>query len=304
MVKITNFGGYRQYVLESAELRVSVMELGATVTGIDFRGRRVGLGYTEAEDYLTHGAYLGAIVGRFANRIGGGSFPLGGKTVRVERNENGNTLHGGPDSWDRRIWQSRVEGDSVLFTLVSPDGDNGFPGTLTASARYTVTGGALRIDFEGDTDADTVYAPTTHMYFNLRGEGSVLDMQMLLPAAGVLEVDSALIPTGRILPAEGEFDFSRPRTVARNYDHAFVLQGERACEASCGGVRLTLDTDFPALQFYTGEYLGEPFGESGGFAIEPELYPDAPNHPGFPSALLRPGEHFRRWAVYSFSAEE
>lgn len=304
MVKITNFGGYRQYVLESAELRVSVMELGATVTGIDFRGRRVGLGYAEAEDYLTHGAYLGAIVGRFANRIGGGSFPLGGKTVRVERNENGNTLHGGPDSWDRRVWQSRVEGDSVLFTLVSPDGDNGFPGTLTAAVRYTVTGGALRIDFEGDTDADTVYAPTTHMYFNLRGEGSVLDMQMLLPAAGVLEVDSALIPTGRILPAEGEFDFSRPRTVARNYDHAFVLQGERACEAICGGVRLTLDTDFPALQFYTGEYLGEPFGESGGFAIEPEFYPDAPNHPGFPSALLRPGEHFRRWAVYSFSAEE
>ena len=304
MVKITNFGSYRQYVLASDELRVSVMELGAAVTGIDYRGRRVGLGYERAEDYLTHDAYLGAIVGRFANRIGGGSFPLNGLSVELPRNEGANTLHGGPDSWDRRVWQSRVEGDSVLFTLVSPAGDNGFPGTLSASVRYTVTGGTLRIDFEGDTDADTVYAPTSHMYFNLRGEGSVLDMRMLLPAAGVLEVDGALIPTGRILPAAGEFDFSRPRTVGRNYDHAFVLQGTRACEASCAGVRLTVDTDFPALQFYTGEFLGEPFGASGGFAVEPEFYPDAPNHPDFPSALLRAGEHFHRWAVYSFSAEE
>ena len=243
MVKITNFGSYRQYVLASDELRVSVMELGAAVTGIDYRGRRVGLGYERAEDYLTHDAYLGAIVGRFANRIGGGSFPLNGLSVELPRNE-------------------------------------------------------------GDTDADTVYAPTSHMYFNLRGEGSVLDMRMLLPAAGVLEVDGALIPTGRILPAAGEFDFSRPRTVGRNYDHAFVLKGERACEASCAGVRLTVDTDFPALQFYTGEFLGEPFGASGGFAVEPEFYPDAPNHPDFPSALLRAGEHFHRWAVYSFSAEE
>lgn len=304
MVKITNFGAYRQYVLESEDLRVSVMELGATVTGVDFRGRRVGLGYESAEDYLTHDAYLGAIVGRFANRIGGGSFPLNGQTVCVERNERGNTLHGGPESWDRRVWQSSVEGESVLFTLISPDGDNGFPGAVTASVRYTVTGGALRIDFEGDADADTVFAPTSHMYFNLRGEGSVLDTRMRIPAAGVLEVDEALIPTGRILPAAGDFDFSLSRPVGRNYDHAFVLQGTRACEASCGGVRLTLDTDFPALQFYTGEFLGEPFGESGGFAVEPEAYPDAPNHPDFPSALLRGGEHFRRWAVYSFSAEE
>lgn len=304
MVKITNFGSYRQYILESEELRVSVMELGATVTAIDYRGRRVGLGYERAEDYLTHGAYLGAIVGRFANRIGGGVFPLGGERVQLSLNENGNTLHGGPDSWDRRVWDSRIEGESVLFTLASPAGDNGFPGAVTASVRYTVTGGALRIDFEGDTDADTLFAPTSHMYFNLRGEGSVLDMQMFLPAAGVLEVDKALIPTGRILPAEGDFDFSRPRTVGRNYDHAFVLTGERACKASCAGVSLTVDTDFPALQFYTGEFLGEPFGESGGFAVEPEAYPDAPNHPDFPSALLRPGEHFHRWAVYTFACAD
>ena len=304
MVKTTNFGTYRQFVLESEELRVSVMELGATVTGVDYRGKRVGLGYESAEDYLTHGAYLGAIVGRFANRIGGGSFPLNGRRVELPRNEGANTLHGGPDSWDRRVWQGSIDGESVLFTLVSPAGDNGFPGRLTAAVRYTVTGGALRIDFEGDTDADTVFAPTTHMYFNLCGTGSVLDTRIRIPARGVLEVDEALIPTGRVLPAEGAFDFSGLRPVNQNYDHAFVLDGSRACEAVCGGVRLTLDTDFPALQFYTGAFLGEPFGENGGFAVEPKFYPDAPNHPDFPSALLRAGEHFRRYAVYSFSDAE
>ena len=303
MVKIDKFGDYKHYVLTSEELRVGVMEFGATVTGVEYRGRRVGLGYARPEDYLTHDAYLGAVVGRFANRIGGGAFPLDGKTVELQKNERGNTLHGGADSWDRRVWQSRVEGESVVFTLVSPDGDNGFPGEVTAEVRYTVTGAELHIDFEGETDADTVFAPTSHMYFNLRGQGSVLGMRMRIPACGVLEVDGALIPTGRVLPAEGDFDFSVSRPVGRCYDHAFVLEGARACEAADGGVTLTLDTDFPALQFYTGEFLGEPFGACGGFAVEPESFPDAPNHPDFPSALLRPGERFRRFARYRFSSE-
>ncbi len=303
MVKIDKFGEYTHYILESEALRVGVMELGATVTGVEYRGRNVGLGYERAEDYFAHSAYLGAAIGRFANRIGGGRFPLNGRMVQVQQNENGNTLHGGTGSWDRRVWQSRVEDESVVFTLVSPDGDNGFPGELTAEVRYTVSGAELRIDFEGVTDAETVFAPTSHMYFNLRGEGSVLGMRMRIPARGVLAVDEALIPTGRVLPAEGDFDFSVSRTVDRYYDHAFVLEGGRACEACDGGVRLTVDTDFPALQFYTGEFLGKPFGAGGGFAVEPEIHPDAPNHPEFPSALLRPGERFRRYASYRFSSE-
>lgn len=301
MIKTTKFGVYRSYVLSSSELQVSVMELGATVTSVEYRGRRIGLGYETAAEYLTHDAYLGAIVGRFANRIGGGRFPLNGRTVELQKNEKGNTLHGGDASWDRRVWQSRIEDDSVVFTLASPDGDNGFPGSVTACVRYAVRGAELRIDFDGDTDGDTVFAPTSHMYFNLRGAGSVLDMQMQIPASGVLEPGDGLIPTGRILPAEGDFDFSALRTVGRRYDHAFVLQGSRACEARDGGLRLTLDTDFPALQFYTGEFLGEPFGTCGGFAVEPEFYPDAPNHPDFPSALLRAGEHFHRFASFRFS---
>ena len=304
MVTITSFDSEKLFVLESDLLRVSVMELGATVTQILYRGRSVALGYPRVQDYLNHGAYVGATVGRFANRIAGGRFPLNGREQRVLTNEGANTLHGGPDSWDRRRWEGRVEGESVVFRLLSPDGDNGFPGALRASVRYTVTGGTLRLDFEGVSDKDTVYAPTNHMYFNLRGEGDIRATVMRIPAAGVLEVGEGLIPTGRVLPAEGDFDFSAPRPVARSYDHAFVLRGERACEAEAGGVRLTLDTDFPALQFYTGDFLGEPFGACGGFAVEPEFYPDAPNHPDFPSATLRAGETFRRWALFRFSDAE
>ncbi|MCR5663395.1 MAG: galactose mutarotase [Oscillospiraceae bacterium] len=302
MISTRKFGPYTQFILDSGELRLSVMELGATVTGLEYAKRRVVFGYAEADEYLTHGAYLGAVVGRFANRIGGGAFPLEGRRVELLRNEGGNTLHGGPDSWDRRVWQGCIEGENaVSFTLLSPDGDNGFPGALRAVVRYSVEGSALRIDFEGESDADTVFAPTSHMYFNLRGEGTVLDTVMRIPASGWLEVDGGLIPTGRVLPCEGEMDFSEPRPIGRDYDHAFVLSGTRACEASCGGVRLTVDTDFPALQFYTGAYLGEPFGANGAFAVEPEFYPDAPNHPEFPSAVLRRGEIFRRFAVYRFS---
>ena len=128
MVKITNFGSYRQYILESEELRVSVMELGATVTAIDYRGRRVGLGYERAENYLTHGAYLGAIVGRFANRIGGGVFPLGGERVQLALNENGNTLHGGPGGFAKLPWDVvETTENKVVLSIVSEDGDQGFP---------------------------------------------------------------------------------------------------------------------------------------------------------------------------------
>lgn len=300
MVNITKFDGYDQFELVSEALRVRVMTLGATVTGVTAHGREVCLGYPRAADYLSHTAYVGALVGRFANRIAGGRFTLDGQEYALDRNEGPNTLHGGADSWDRRVWEGRVEGDSVVFSLLSPAGDRGFPGNLQARVRYTVAGETLRLDFEGETDAPTLYAPTSHMYFNLAGEGSVLGTCLRLPARGVLEPGEGLIPTGRVLPAEGDFDFSAPRPIGRSFDHAFVLAGTRACEAEAAGLRLTLDTDFPALQFYTGDFLGEPFGACGGFAVEPEFYPDAPNHPGFPSCVLRPGETFRKYAEYRF----
>ncbi len=299
MITTSDFDGYGLYTLSSDELEVSVTELGATVTRLCWRGRTLSLGYGSAAEYLAGQSFLGEIVGRFANRIGGGAFELDGRRWELVKNEGGNTLHSG-GAFGKRRWRSAVEGDSVVFTLLSPDGDMGFPGELTARVRYTVAGGALRIDFEGEAAADTVYAPTTHMYFNLDGSDDVRGHMLELNAAGVLETDAALIPTGRVLPAAGDFDFSAPRRIARDYEHCFLLTGETACRVSADGVRMTLRTDFPAVQFYTGAFLEPAIGAHRGFAVEPEFCPDSPNKPSFPSATLRKGEHFRKYAEYRF----
>lgn len=299
MITKTDFDGYGLYTLSSGELEVSVTELGATVTKLRYRGRLLSLGYETAAEYLAGRAYLGAIVGRFANRIGGGAFTLGGRRYELTKNESGNTLHGA-DAFNTRRWQSEILGSSVRFTLLSPDRDEGFPGDLRAAVTYTVTDDTLRIDFEGDCAAETIYAPTSHMYFNLDGSADIRSHTLQMDAEGVLEVDGALIPTGRILPAEGDFDFSAPRPIGQDYDHCFVLKGEAACRVSAGGLRLTLETDFPALQLYTGAFLGDAIGANRGFAIEPEFYPDSPNQPDFPSARLLPGEHFHKYAAYHF----
>ena len=174
MVSKQEFSANEKYVICSGNLRVEIADLGATVTGIAFRGRPVLLGYETPEEYLTGSAYLGALVGRYANRIAGAAFHLNGKRYALLKNEGENQLHGGPNAFDKRRWQAEIlEENSVRFTLFSPDGDNGFPGNLTASVTYTVSGGTLRLDFEGDSDADTVFAPTSHMYFNLDGAENI-----------------------------------------------------------------------------------------------------------------------------------
>lgn len=293
--------GYEKYVMDSGALRVSVMDLGATVTSIEFLGRQMLLGYDTAEGYRKGGAYMGAVVGRYANRIAGAAFSLNGRRYSLAKNEGENQLHGGPKAFDKRRWRGEILGENSLrFTLFSPDGDNGFPGNLTASVTYSVEGGALRLDFEGESDADTVFAPTSHMYFNLDGSENILNTQVKINGFGYLEVGADLIPTGRICPAKGEFAFSSLRPLGQNYDHCFPLKGEEACTARAGDVELSIKTDFPAIQLYTAGALGEPFGANRGFAVEPEFYPDSPNHPEFPSALLRAGEHFHRYAEYRF----
>lgn len=299
MITVSHLDGYRLYTLSDGELEVSVMELGATVTRLRYRGQTLSLGYETAAEYLKGRSYLGAIVGRFANRIGGGAFTLGERRWELEKNENGNTLHGA-DAFNTARWESAVEDARVRFTLLSPDGDRGFPGALRASVSYAVEGDTLRIDFEGDAEADTVYAPTSHMYFNLDGSDDIRGHLLTMDAAGVVEVDGALIPTGRILPAEGDFDFSSLRPIGRDYDHCFTLRKGGACRVRAGGVQMTVTTDYPAVQFYTGAFLESAIGAHRGFALEPEYYPDSPNRPEFPSALLKKGEHFHRFAEYRF----
>ena len=301
MVKTEAFGRYAAYVISDGDLSVTVTALGATVTSIKLSGTELTLGYETPEEYLAGTSYIGAFIGRFANRIGGGRFPLDGRECSVSVNEGANTLHGGVNSWDKREWTAEILSEnSVKLSLESPDGDNGFPGKMTASVVYTVSDNALRLDFGGVTDAPTVYAPTTHIYFTL-GEKNVLDFSACINAFGRLEAGEGLIPTGAILPATDAFDFTAEKKIARNFDDCFVLfPAPFACRMSSSKAAVTLKTDFPALQFYTGGALEEHFGANAGFAIEPEFYPDAVNHPEWPSCTLRPGESFSRFAEYSF----
>jgi aldose 1-epimerase len=302
MVREKLFCGCRSFLIENERLALTVTEYGATALSLRRDGKELLLGFDTIEAYERSTAFIGAIVGRWANRIGGAAFALNGRRYEICANEGDNCLHGGDDNkaWNKRLWSGRAEADDrVSFTLLSPDGDNGFPGTLTARVDYTLLPDRLRIDFSGVSDADTYYAPTSHIYFSL-GEKNILDAEMQINASGHLEVDGALIPTGRILPTEGEFDFSAPRRIGRDYDDCFVLSGSPACTVRTDSITLRLFTDFPALQFYTGTFLDCGIAPNAGFAVEPEFYPDTPNRPEFPPALLKAGERFSRYLEFVF----
>ena len=302
MVQKREFGDYSLYVLKSGKTEARVTDLGATLQSLRFAGRETVLGYDSDESYLQGTSYLGATVGRVGNRIGKAELPLNGKVWPLVPNEGANQLHGGPDSYDRRLWAAeKLDELALRFTLVSPDGDNGYPGTLQAAVTYRLLGSTLRIEFAGVSDQDTVYAPTNHTYFDLSGKGNILEDELWLGADRYVEPGEGLIPTGRLLPAEGAFDFSTLRKVGQEYDHAFVLTGEHACTLRAGGVQMDLFTDMPGLQVYTGRYLNPPHRAFQGLALEPEYLPDSPHFPAFPSIELKAGEPFLRWAEYRFS---
>ena len=300
MVRQGDFFGFQSYTIENGDLCLRVAEYGASILSLKLRGEELVLGFPDLEGYEKSTAYLGAIVGRWANRIGGARFTLDGRRYELCANERGNTLHGGDEgkAWNKRRWTGKIEGDhAVSFTLRSPDGDNGFPGEMTARVMYTVMPNRIRLDFEGLSDKDTFFCPTSHVYFSL-GEENILGVRLQINASGHLEVDEALIPTGKILPTEGDFDFSALRVVEKDYDDCFCLTGEEACTVRTGKHKLTLFTDFPALQFYTGKYLDGGIAPNAGFAVEPEYYPDTPNRPAFPDALLKAGEQFRKYLEF------
>ena len=303
-MKQEKFGNSKLFVLENDRICLRLSEIGASMQSLRFAGRELILSMDDAALYEDNPNFCGVIAGRYANRIGGAAFTIGGRTCRLPANENGNILHGGKADgyWSERRWAGEALGETaVRFALLSPDGDNGFPGNLTARVTYTLTDNRLRIDFEGDSDADTYYCPTTHTYWQLCP--NALDTVMTLPSRGHLEVDDGLIPTGKILPAEGDFDLNTPRRLGVDFDDCFVLAGEHACTASGGGVTLTLHTDYPGLQLYTGSNLQGAFAAHAGFAIEPQFFPDSPNKPAFPDALLRKGEHFRKYAELCLTEE-
>ncbi|WP_037854203.1 aldose epimerase family protein [Streptomyces sp. NRRL S-340] len=309
-----------RWTLERAGVRVRVLSYGGIVQSVevpdrDGRTADVVLGFAGLDGYLTHPEpYLGALIGRYANRIAGGRFELDGRPYTVTPNEGANTLHGGERGFDKRVWDVTPVEHGVRLSRVSPDGEEGFPGRLEVTATYTLdASGALHLRYEAVTDAPTVFNPTNHSYWNLGGAGSgeAAGHELRLAASRYTPVDARLIPEGAAADVTGtRFDFRRARTAGAGYDHNFVLDKgvtERAEEAAelydpVSGRVLTVATTEPGLQLYTADHLSAgPFAPGAGIALETQHFPDSPNRPDFPSTVLRPGEAFRSETVYGFS---
>jgi aldose 1-epimerase len=321
-----------RFVLDNGDgLRVSVLTYGAVIQSIEVPGASgevadVVLGCDSMDGYLTRSRYFGALVGRYGNRVAGARFVLDGVTHRLVANEGENTLHGGKQGFDKRVWSAESSGDdSVTLSYVSPDGEEGFPGTLRCSVTYTVTvAGELRLDYRARTDAPTVLNLTNHSYFNLAGAGSgdVLGQVVTLDADRYLPVNPAKIPTGDLAPVAGTpFDFTRPRPLGERienghpqlrigggYDHCYALNAgdgvkARVFDPGSGRVMEVLTTE-PGVQFYTGNGLDPDvtgYGRRSALCLETQHYPDSPNQRYFPSTVLRPGEEYNSTTVYRFS---
>lgn len=320
-------------------VEVRAMTYGGIITSLEAPDRHgapgdVVLGYDDLAGYLRSSPYFGAIVGRYGNRIARGRFTLDGTEYRLAVNNGPNHLHGGVRGFDKVVWAAApFQNDStvgVVFTHVSPDGDEGYPGTLRAAVTYTLNDrNELAIDYEAATDKPTPVNLTQHSYFNLAGSGDILGHMLTLAADRYVPVDSTLIPTGELAPVAGTpFDFRTPHPIGARigapdeqlrrgggYDHTFVVNrtGPGLVLAailtdSASGRTLEIRTTEPGVQFYSGNFLdGTLTGKGGtvyryrtGLALETHHFPDSPNQPAFPSTILRPGETYRSRTVWTF----
>lgn len=325
-------------------MEVSVMNWGATIVSIkapDAKGRfdDVVLGYDNAEDYMKGTAFFGAVAGRYANRIGGSRFTLDGHEYHVTPNEGENSLHGGKRGFDKRLWTVvHADGHSLELQYLSKDGEEGYPGNLTATVRYTLTPyNELRIHYTATTDKDTVLNLTNHSYFNLAGagNGNILDEDVQIDADRFTVVGPGFIPTGELRSVEGTpMDLRKPTRIGAGidsdyrqlrvgthagYDHNWVLNkndeelalAARVHDPKSGRVLEVLTTQ-PGLQFYTGNFLdgtakgkgGKVYAYRGGLCLETQHFPDSPNHPDFPTTELKPGQTFESTTVFRFLTEK
>ena len=330
------------YTLRNGDLTMQVTNFGARVVSLWTPDRNgvaedVVLGYESIDRYLDNGGerFLGAALGRYANRIAGGHFTLDGKEYTLPQNDNGQTLHGGLKGFDSVVWDVESATDTtIVFRYRSADGEEGFPGNLDVTMTYTLTpANEFRIDYRAETDAPTVVNLSHHSFFNLKGEGNgtILDNELWIKADSTTPVDGFLIPTGELAPVEGTpFDFRQPTVIGariesdneqlkngHGYDHNWVLtrEGEGVeliaslYEPTTGRVMEVL-TDQPGLQFYSGNFFnGKSIGKYGrpqsyreSVALETQHFPDSPNHENFPTTRLNPGETYTHTCIYRFSA--
>jgi aldose 1-epimerase len=326
------------FTLANGPIEVRILTYGGTIQSLRVPDRRgnaadVVLGFDTLEGYMgKDNPYFGALVGRYANRIAGGRFQLNGHGYTIPLNNGPNALHGGPRGFDKAVWKARDIKDGIELTHVSPDGDQGFPGTLTTTVRYTLKAKTLRIEYTATTDQDTVVNLTNHAYFNLAGEGTsdVLGHELRINAGRFTPVNSTLIPNGELRPVSGTaLDFRRPQRIGDRidaddeqlrfgggYDHNWVLDRSNGqlndaaelYEPGSGRVLQVFTTE-PGLQFYSGNFLdgtvtgkgGKHYPRRSGLSLETQHFPDSPNHPSFPSTELKPGQSYHSITEFRFS---
>ena len=332
------------YTLRNANgMNARIMTYGGIVQSLTVPDKNgsfgdVVLGYDTLDGYLTNSPYFGALIGRYGNRIAKGHFTLDGQTYTLATNNGPNSLHGGIKGFDKVVWtvvrvENTPQGPQLELAYTSPDGEEGYPGTLKVTALYTVTpDNRLRLDYTATTDKDTVVNLTQHSYFNLAGHGDILGHVIYINADTFTPVDSTLIPRGELEPVAGTpFDFRTPVMIGSRVnaddeqikfgggiDHNWVINhsmGElgldaRVTEPTTGRVLEVWSTE-PGLQFYSGNFLdgtitgkgGQVYPYRGAIAMEPQHYPDSPNHPNFPSVVLKPGEVYHNTIIYKFATQ-
>jgi len=321
------------YTLSDCGMIVEVLTYGGTIRSIIVPAadgaRDVALGFDSVGDYETRTCYIGALIGRVANRIGNARFSINGKTFFVEKNEGANCLHGGYNGFDRRVWAARTDARALILTLHSPDSDGGFPAELETEVCYSLKDRALTIGYTAVCGADTPVSLSNHCYFNLGGHdsGDVETHSIRIFADAITPVDGALIPTGELLEVSGTpFDLrersligpgltcTHPQiAIAGGYDHNFALTSSPyrplslAAVVEYGDLSMSCMTTQPGIQFYSGNFLSGESGKTGavykkrsGLCLEPQGWPDAVNKKAFPDCVLRKGDVYSHLTVYSF----
>ena len=325
------------YTLTNNGAELSITNYGGAVTSIKVPDRNgvlgdVVLGYETLDEYVRNPRYLGALIGRYANRIGCGKFSLNGVEYQLAQNNGPNHLHGGMKGFDKRVWRANETEGGLDLEYFSKDGEENYPGNLNVKVSYTLVDSELRIDYKASTDKDTIVNLTNHSYFNLAGSGDILGHELMLNAENFTPVSKDLIPTGEIWAVENTaMDFRTPRAIGSQirepyeellytggYDHNFGLRGwdgstrliSRVREPISGRVMEVLTTQ-PGVQFYSGNFLdgsltgkgGNIYHKHAGFCLETQHFPDSPNHPNFPTTVLRPGDQYKETTVYRFTTE-
>ncbi|HDQ45525.1 MAG TPA: galactose mutarotase [bacterium] len=306
--KITNYGG----ILVSLEVPDRFGKTG-----------NVTLGYPDLAGYQADSFFIGATVGRFANRIAGGRFSLNGETIQLPQNNGPHHLHGGPQGYYKRVWDAegfeKNGACGVILTYLSANGEEGYPGNLHVKVVYTLTDqDELRIDYEATTDQPTPVNLTNHAYWNLAGKGTIRDHTLKLFSSRYLPVDETAIPVGKPAPvADTPMDFLTAKAIGRDlakvpggFDHCYVLDASDQALAPAARLKdpqsgriMEILTTKPAIQFYSGNFLEGVFPKHGALCLETQYYPDSPNRPDFPSCILSPGKTYRQTTVHRFQVD-